>query len=82
MADSVQVEIETPTGTAYGVLESFPLDGLNFVDCLVIQPESGAQPTRVKLDSPEADKLRKRYPDLAKIKAAKAAKAPAGDAAA
>jgi hypothetical protein len=73
MADAT-VEFETPTGTAYGVYEDFPLGGgADLVPCLVIQPESGAAPTRVKFDSPEADKLRKRFPELANVKAPKAA---------
>jgi len=69
------VEFETPTGTAYGVAEIFPLNGGEPVACLVVQPESGHPPTRVLFDSPEADKLRKRHPELANVKA------PAADAA-
>jgi hypothetical protein len=72
------IEFETREGLAYGVSELFPLGGdgdAPSVACLVIQPESGAAPTRVRFDSPAADKLRKRYPELANIKA------PAKDAA-
>ena len=76
MADEKAVEFETPTGLAYGTYEDFPLNGGDVIGCLVVQPESGAQPTRVKFDGPEADKLRKRYPELANVKA------PAKDAAA
>lgn len=63
------VIFEAPTGTHYGVSEIFPLGGGAPVACLVMQPESGQPPTRVKFDSPEADKLRKRFPELAKVKA-------------
>src|SRR6266852_4644315 len=73
MADAAaHVEFETPTGTAYGAAELFPLHGDSDapkVACLVIQPESGAPPTRVRFDSPEADKLRKRFPELAQVAA-------------
>jgi hypothetical protein len=71
MTDAVtHVEFETPAGTAYGTTEFFPLGGDSDAPkaaCLVVQPESGALPTRVRFDSPEADKLRKRFPELAKL---------------
>ena len=69
MADTTHVEFDTPTGKAYGLYEEFPLNGGDVVDCLVVQPEDGSQPTRVKMDSPEADELRRRFPDLANVKA-------------
>lgn len=48
----------------HGVLEDFPLGGGEKVQCLVLQPESGAQPTRVKVGSPEAEALIERFPEL------------------
>jgi hypothetical protein len=70
MADETAVEFEHPVhGTVYGAYEDFPLNGGDVVGCLVMQPESGAPPTRVKFESPEADKLRKRFPELANVKA-------------
>lgn len=69
MADATQVEFESPAGLTYGVYEDFPLNGGAIVPCLVLQPEDGRAPTRVKFDSPEADSLRKRFPELANVKA-------------
>ena len=48
----------------HGVLEEVPLDGGEKVQCLVLQPESGAPPTRVKVGSPEAKALLVRFPEL------------------
>jgi len=67
--EAAGVEFESPAGLTFGVYEDFPLDGGPVVPCLVLQPESGEAPTRVKFDSPEADKLRKRFPELANVKA-------------
>lgn len=76
---ATQVEFESPFGWTYGVYEEFPLNGGEPVPCLVIQPEDGSAVTRVKFDSPEADKFRKRFPALADL-AAPAKEAPAADA--
>lgn len=73
MADAAHVEFESPAGLTFGLYEDFPLHGGPIVGCLVLQPESGDAPTRVKFDSPEADKLCERFPELADVKAPEAA---------
>ena len=62
--EKTQVEFEDRQGNVcYGTLEKFlPTDPEPF---LTIQREDGSPPTRVKQDSPEADRLRKLYPELA-----------------
>jgi len=75
---SAQVEFEAASGTVYGTTEEFPLNGGDKVVCLVMQPASGEAPTRVPFESDEADRLRKRFPELAKVsKPGKAEAAPA-----
>jgi len=66
----------------HGVLEEFPLDGGEKVPCLVLQPESGAPPTRVKVGSDEAKALVARFPELKAVggKAAASEDEPAAEA--
>jgi hypothetical protein len=65
MAD--QVLVVTARGDVYAQYEEFPLAGGEKVKCLVLQPENGDPPVRVAADSPEADKLRERHPELKQL---------------
>ena len=65
---AAEVEFENYEGVQHALVERFPLGGAHdnkpVINCLVIQNEDGRPPVRVPFFSPEADRLRKRYPAL------------------